>query len=163
MQTLGKRTDFPIPEILAETMPEFDFENPTHDPEQLRARMVDIMRAKNGLGLAANQIDVKARAFVIDSEPPVIIFNPKILESSKKTAILKEGCLSFPGFFVRVRRPVEITVEYQNIKGTKVTMKLGGITARVFQHEIDHLNGVVFFNRASRYHYDKAIKEYRNK
>ena len=86
-------------------------------------------------------------------------FNPEITEFSEKQEYMVEGCLSFPGLFVKVKRPTEITFTYEDEDGTKFYDHLSGITARIVQHEIDHLNGM-FLIREDLRDMDKKIKEY---
>ena len=74
---------------------------------------------------------------------------------------LEEGCLSFPGLIVKVKRPQHIRVRFQTPNGDTITKQFTGMSARVFQHEIDHLNGVLYFNRANRYHRDVAMLKWK--
>lgn len=118
-------------------------------------RMLETMRNANGVGLAAPQVGVLLRLFVVelpeDEEndlPPetYILFNPEIVKG-KGEQVGYEGCLSIPGYIGEVARQEEITVEGQDERGRKVRYKLEGYLARVFQHEIDHLNGVLYTDR----------------
>ncbi len=111
---------------------------------------------ENGIGLAAPQINQPWRIFVADiskekwSDAPVqpsICINPKIISSSSRVESDWEGCLSAPGIWGKVERPYSVKVEYYDETGQKITADLGGVAARVFQHELDHLNGVLFVDR----------------
>ena len=84
---------------------------------------------------------------------------PKIVFYSEKHAVHEEGCLTFPGFFVKIRRPEWIRVRFYDIDGKIQTESLNGIPARAFQHELDHLNGILFTQRANSYHLEKAKKK----
>jgi peptide deformylase len=112
--------------------------------------MVEIMREENGVGLAANQVGLTQRFFVGEVEGTVKkIINPEITEFGKEEIELEEGCLSIPGIYKRVKRPEKIKVKYLNEKGETVEEELDGVWARVFQHELDHLNGVLFIDKLS--------------
>ena len=112
--------------------------------------MLELMRESNGVGLAANQIGLTERYFVgeVDGKIKKII-NPEIIEFSEEIIELEEGCLSIPGIYKRVKRPEKIKVKYLNEKGETVEEEFDGVWARVFQHELDHLNGVLFIDKLS--------------
>ncbi len=110
--------------------------------------MVPFMRESRGVGLAAPQIGVSRRFFVMDAGDKVRkVINPEILASGNAMAEMEEGCLSVPGIHKRVRRPRRITVRYQTETGDTVEEELKDDPARVFQHEFDHLDGVLFVDR----------------
>ena len=88
-----------------------------------------------------------------------LIVNPKIIETGKEEGLMTEGCLSFPGLFLKVLRPLNCVVEYVNNKGETVNEKLEGMTSRVFQHETDHLNGITFDTLVSKLKLDMAVKK----
>lgn len=129
--------------------------------------MVATMHRQNGIGLAANQVGLDKQLIVLeftpqkDDETPAIprtqLCNPKITKSSSETEVMTEGCLSLPGLELPVRRSLAVVVEAQNLRGEKVTVKAKGLFARVLQHEIDHLNGVLFTDRAEK---NNTIKPY---
>ncbi|NOQ96530.1 MAG: peptide deformylase [Calditrichae bacterium] len=114
--------------------------------------LIETMRLNEGVGLAATQVNVVKQVFVIDKglideawEIQVYI-NPEILES-EGLENLEEGCLSIPGIRAEVERPPAIKVKYQNLDGKLIEEQLEGMLAKVFQHEFDHLNGVLFVDR----------------
>lgn len=113
--------------------------------------MARTMLAEKGAGLAAPQVGVAKKIVVIQPDPDdpgiLALVNPKIIRKSRATDVKEEGCLSFPDIFIDIRRPVEVEVEAINIKGKKVRLKADGILARIIQHEVDHLDGILFFNR----------------
>lgn len=124
---------------------------------QLIDDMVETMRDAPGVGLAAPQVNVPLRVFVAefgdenDEEAPLQLYaivNPKITKSSKETEIGVEGCLSIPGLVGEVMRPTEVTVEGFDRNGEALTIDATGWLARIFQHEIDHLHGVLFTDHA---------------
>lgn len=108
--------------------------------------MEKTMIEAKGVGLAAPQVGVNLRLILItlDNKKVMPLINPKIISFSEETAVDEEGCLSLPGMWGKVRRPREITVEFQGVKGQKMTMNFEEFEARELQHEIDHLDGVLF-------------------
>lgn len=106
-------------------------------------RMKMTMKLYNGLGLSANQCGIMERIFVIGTDQfQIACINPKIISSKAEVAKEKEGCLSFPGLSLIIERPKSIEVEFYTENGELKQMTLDGLTARCFQHELDHLNGV---------------------
>lgn len=128
--------------LLTAKLPLFDFANPPANPQMLEKELTLTMRHYNGLGLAANQVGWNYRVFVL--EGGLACFNPRILQSSEITNHDREGCLSFPGLWLRIHRPERIVAEFYNANGEVQQQEFTGMTARCFQHELDHLNGVVF-------------------
>jgi peptide deformylase len=121
--------------------------------------MVETMRAAPGVGLAAPQVDVPLRVIVVEygddenEDIPLKLYtlvNPEIVRVSDELVVGTEGCLSVPGFIGDVERIESLTVKAQNRHGQAVRIKAQGWLARIFQHEIDHLNGVLFTDRALR-------------
>lgn len=124
--------------------------------------MIETMRAAPGVGLAANQVDIPLRVIVVEygeedengeEKTPARLFtlvNPEITRLDQETEIAPEGCLSIPGFAGEVERSVAITVKAQNRHGQPVRIKAKGWLARIFQHELDHLEGVLFIDRADK-------------
>ena len=122
--------------------------------------MIETMRAAPGVGLAAPQVDVSERVIVVEypeneedeeAEPKLyVLVNPEIVKASNETVVNVEGCLSIPNIVGEVERAQAITVKGQNRHGKPVRLKLKDWTARIFQHEIDHVNGVLFTDRATQ-------------
>jgi peptide deformylase len=144
--------------LLTTKLEPFDFSNPPTDPIQLAKDLTETMLHHNGIGLAANQVGLPYRVFVIKANPVLACFNPKIVSTTGEEIDLEEGCLTFPNYFVKVRRPKMIRVRYTYPNGNTVTEIYDGMTARIFQHEFDHLNGVLFMSRATLYHREQAGK-----
>jgi peptide deformylase len=125
------------------------------DSEKLESDLCYFMQKHMGIGLAANQIGITKQVFVMGSDnipgfpKPFAIFNPKIISIDQEKEIFKEGCLSFPGLWLTVKRPKKIVVEYQNSRGDVIEAEMDGLIARCFQHEFDHLNGVCFVDIVS--------------
>jgi peptide deformylase len=130
---------------LKKVLPEFDFTNPPVEPNKFASSLVETCKKHKGLGLSANQCGYEYRVFVMGNEDNyVAFFNPKILHASSDMLKMEEGCLSFMDLFISVERPSAIEVEYQDFTGQKKTAKFTGLTARCFQHELDHLNGILY-------------------
>ena len=122
------------------------------DLKQLVERMARLMQDARGVGLAANQVGVLRRVFVIQAEDdpePRALVNPSIVERSDESGEDDEGCLSMQGVVVSVERPVRIRLEASDEEGKPVTLELEGLPARVAQHELDHLDGVLILDRTS--------------
>ncbi len=165
---VGKTTDSPreikdlVPprsEILRQKLEPFDFVNPPVDPNELAYQLADVMIKQNGIGLAANQIGLPYRVFALKSNPVLVCFNPRIVDAGTVKTVLDEGCLTFPGLFVKVARPDIIKVRYFEPNGNVVTTKFSGMTAHIFQHELDHLNGVLMTDHVGRTSLEMAIKK----
>jgi peptide deformylase len=121
-----------------------EVERVTKRHQTVAENMVRIMRAAKGIGLAAPQIGLRERIIVVSVEGrTTVIFNPKITESSG-TQVGEEGCLSIPGLYGDVERAEKVVVEGLDRKGRESTWDMDGLAARVVQHEIDHLDGVLF-------------------
>ncbi|HJJ56201.1 MAG TPA: peptide deformylase [Methanocorpusculum sp.] len=122
----------------------------TQDLIKLLDEMIPFLSTCNGVGLAAPQIGISQRFFVMNIDNRIRkVINPEILSMSNTQIDIEEGCLSFPGIHQLVRRPTDIKVKYQTISGDYKTESLRGYDARVFQHEYDHLNGVLFLDRVN--------------
>lgn len=139
----------------------FDFEK--NSAKELAESLAEIMIQNKGVGLAAPQCGIDASVFVFgnpnDRESIVAMFNPKIVDRSAEQDYLTEGCLSFPDLYVKIRRPSVIRVRYQTVDGETVTEKYQGLSARIIQHEYDHLQGITFNRVANKVHLDRAIKD----
>jgi peptide deformylase len=133
--------------ILKEVMPDFNFADKSINAVELAESLVESCKLYKGYGLSANQCGIRARVFVMGAgDEYVAFFNPKLLSSTGEIH-LEEGCLSFPLLGLRITRPKDIEVEYQDYTGTTKYMRLNGISARVFLHELDHMNGIVYTDR----------------
>ncbi len=145
----------------AEEVTEFD-----GDLQRLIADMFETMYEAEGIGLAGPQVGVSRRICVVDladdEHPPVALINPRIVESGRATEKSEEGCLSIPGIAGLVNRPAEVVVEATTPDGTPMRIEADGLMARCLQHEIDHLDGVLFIDRISPLKRDMLLKRYRN-
>lgn len=109
----------------------------------------------NGIGLAAPQVGVKKRIVIVDlkennKSSPVIFINPVIVKESREREVNEEGCLSIPGYYAEVERAKEVDVEWYDLEGEKVTKTFSGLFSICIQHEIDHLDGILFIDYLSR-------------
>ncbi len=120
---------------------------------QLIKDMLQTMYSADGIGLAAPQVGINKQLIVIDCEPdqpenpPLVLINPKITRYSSQTCNSDEGCLSIPGVYLEVNRPEAIEVSFKDELGKPRKLQTAGLLARVIQHEMDHLNGVMFVDR----------------
>lgn len=146
--------------ILRETIEEFDFNDPVVDPNSFASSLVETCREFNGYGLSANQCGFRYRVFVMGSgDEYVAFFNPKIISVSSEESHMTEGCLSFPMLALKINRPKFIEVEYQDYTGKSHTTYFDGLSSHIFQHELDHLNGVCYTDRAKPMALKMGIKK----
>ncbi len=128
----------------------FDFS--TYGKKEIRElvkTMRQMMQQADGIGLSANQIGLNIKVFVAKVENKFYaVFNPELTQLSKETASMDEGCLSIPGVYGAVDRPARLVLKGQDQNGKALKIKAWGLLARVFQHEVDHLNGKLFIDKA---------------
>ena len=135
------------------------------ETKKLMDDMLETMYAAPGIGLAAIQVGILKRLVVIDiskgeeEKKPVFLINPQIIHRSKKTSIYEEGCLSLPGQFAEIERPAECTLKYIDYNGKEKELKADGLLATCIQHEVDHLNGILFIDYLSKLKKDMIIKK----
>ncbi|MDT8331082.1 peptide deformylase [Roseomonas gilardii] len=120
----------------------------------LSDRMLDAMYKAPGIGLAAPQVGESLRLIVVDLQPdearqPYVMVNPEIVQASRETAVREEGCLSIPNQYAEVERPAVVKVRWQDLEGARQEITAEGLMAACLQHEIDHLNGVLFIDHLS--------------
>jgi len=141
--------------------------NITTEIENLASEMIQVMHKKDGVGLAAPQVGISKRLIVIDYKPeaeklsspitlgesyliplmPVTIINPEIISSSQETFIYEEGCLSVPQIYANVERPRKIIIKAKLLNNEEISFECGGLLSIIIQHEIDHLNGILFVDK----------------
>ena len=137
-----------------------ELEEITPEIKELVLAMTEIMEKNQGVGLAAPQVGELKRVIVVhpikersleekSEKRPQIFINPEIIKKTKETEIDEEGCLSFPELFLKIKRAKEVEIEALNLNGEKIQIKAEGLPARIFQHEIDHLDGVLFIDKLS--------------
>ena len=149
-----------IAPFMDDTLENFEFE----DRKALCKVMYDNMVKYGGLGLSANQVGLPYRMFVMGGHPQVedgkvrYVFNPMVNDVSQESVMLKEGCLSFPFLFLGIKRPKWVSVRYTNENSEEVEETLHGMSARIFQHENEHMNGYVFTDLVSKLKLERAEK-----
>ena len=132
---------------------------------KLLDEMLETMYAAPGIGLAAVQVGILSRLIVIDiskddeKKKPLFLINPEINFKSKNTSIHEEGCLSLPGHYAEIERPAECLISYIDYNGNKKQLNAKGLLSTCIQHEIDHLNGVLFIDYLSKLKKDMIIKK----
>ncbi|XP_022152139.1 peptide deformylase 1B, chloroplastic [Momordica charantia] len=121
--------------------------------KKLVHEMFDVMYKTDGIGLSAPQVGVNVQLMVFNpvgergEGEEIVLVNPRVFRYSKKTVLFNEGCLSFPRIYADVERPESVKIDARDISGTRFMVNLSGLPARVFQHEFDHLQGILFFDR----------------
>ena len=132
---------------------------------RLAEDMALTMREAGGVGLAANQVGVLRRLFTFDDpgdddhDPSAgAVVNPVLLDASEDSELVDEGCLSFPGLFYPVERQLEVVVRYHDLRGEEHETTLHGFGARIWLHEMDHLNGVLFIDHLARHDRREAMR-----
>ena len=153
---------YPAPELKRKSLP---VEELDEDLERLLDGMAETLRDADGVGLAAPQVGRNIRALIVDVPLPESderefyeLINPEIV-SSRGFQVGEEGCLSVPGFFANVRRKNHVRVSALNRKGKRFTIDADGMLSRVLQHEIDHLDGILFFDRLRQLKKDLLLKQ----
>jgi peptide deformylase len=149
-----------IAPFMDDTLEQFGFANRT----ELSKVMYDNMAKYGGLGLSANQVGLPYRMFIMGGHPEIedgkvrSVFNPIINDISQESVMLKEGCLSFPFLFLGIKRPKWCSVRYTDQNGEEVEETLHGMSARIFMHENEHMNGYVFTDLVSKLKLERAEK-----
>ncbi len=162
---MAKREILVLPDArlraVADEIPEVDA-----SVKQLAADMLETMYAAPGIGLAAPQIGELKRIVVMDlakegeTPDPIVMINPEITKVSEDTVTTEEGCLSIPELYYDVERPAEVTVEYTDLDGKRVTREAKDRLAICVQHELDHLDGVLYIDYLSRLKRDRVLKKF---
>lgn len=149
--------------ILKQQCERFDFNNPPVDPHQLVSDLKQTMIENRGVGLSACQVGLPYQVFVIgdpnDPDNIEAVFNPKVVSESDQQFTIEEGCLSYPGLFLKVKRPAVIRVRYADANGKVDTKVYDQIPARVFLHEYDHMFGVTFTDRVGKVTLQRGLQQ----
>ena len=152
----------PDPILRKESEP---IEKVDNDLRKLLDDMLETMYAAPGIGLAAVQVGILKRLIVIDiskdkeKKNPLFLINPEIVSKSKNTSIHEEGCLSLPGHFAEIERPAECHINFLDYNGKKKEISAKGLLSTCIQHELDHLNGILFIDYLSKLKKDMIIKK----
>ena len=132
------------------------------DREKVESQLIDSMKHYQGIGLSANQVGIMERVFVMYSDVKrgeiISCFNPKIITQSDTEVVIDEGCLSYPGLWLKVKRPDGIEVEYEDKNGELQSKAMFGLECRIFLHEYDHMEGTDFTKKVSKIKLDRAKK-----
>jgi peptide deformylase len=156
-----KLVDFYDP-VLRKPTVLFDFNayNASREADYIAYSLAESMNHYGGLGLSANQCGINKRVCTINmGKEAWVMFNPQIIEKSEKTADFSEGCLSYPGLYVKIGRSDHIKVRFQALGGQTVEHEFDGLTAVCIQHELDHLDGIVYTDRISPINLEKAKRK----
>jgi len=135
------------------------------DPKEIKERLLKVMYRDGGVGLSANQVGINAACFVIGDTKSFekIFINPKIIGVGPEQESIREGCLSFPGLYLMVKRPTTCAIQYFDEKGKEVAEEYKGVSARVILHEFDHMLGQNFTMRVSQMKLERALKALKKK
>lgn len=145
---------------LRSTPSDFDFDNPQYDPEKLAEQLEENMVYYRGIGLSANQIGLPVKVFsFFTANGPQVAFNPIIKGYSEESTYIREGCLSFPHLFFPVERSLSVTVAYQDKKGDLFGGTFSDLPARIYQHEMEHMDGDLFIDNVSDFIYNNALRK----
>jgi peptide deformylase len=137
-----------------------EFSNDSAELKPIAALLIKTLYEQQALGVSACQIGIDKSMFVMDVDSKLkVCINPTIVAAVADMALDKEGCLSFPGLHLKVKRPASVIVKYKDIDGREVTEQLEGLEARVWLHEYDHCHGVCFTDRVSKLTLDMAKKK----
>ena len=132
------------------------------DRQEIKDNLIDTMKHFNGVGLSASQCGIMERVFVMYSDVMkgeiIACFNPVIVTESDEEIMMDEGCLTYPGLWIKVKRPDGIEVTYEDENGEKQEKAMFGLTCRVFQHEYDHMQGLDFTKKVSKLRLNMAKK-----
>ena len=172
MEKKDEKTILPLipptdPRLLMQIAP---FEDSTLEQFKLKDRkelgkiMYDTMVKYGGLGLSCNQVGLPYRMFVMGGHPRIedgkvrYVFNPFVNDVSEETIVFKEGCLSFPFLFLSIKRPKWVSIKYTDENNEEIEETLHSMSARIFQHENEHMNGYLFTDLVSKFKLDRAKK-----
>ena len=146
--------------ILKKRCRPFDFENPQEDPEKLKNELLEAMVKYEGAGISACQIGVDLKVFAMRfNGEGIVCFNPRITQYTPETTYIKEGCLSFPGLFFSVTRAYGINCTFATYDGEVSNASFVDVSAKIFQHENDHMLGKLYLEYASDFMIRKARKK----
>ena len=148
--------------LLNQVLERYEFSD---DPGDIGARvdmvnnLIETMTYKQGVGISANQVGLPHRVFVLRSNPALICFNPRVIDTSSEKTELEESCLTYPNLVIPVKRPKMIKVRFQDINGDVKNEKYIGMTAKIFMHQLDLLNGIHYTNKANPIHVERGRRQ----
>ena len=148
--------------ILSTPAKKFNFIDPPFDPIEFAQDLVKFMWDENTIGISANQVGVPYRIFCMRGYPQnFVCFNPKIIMPSAEEIVLEETSLSYPGLLVKIKRSQHVRVRFQTPNGDTRTETFTGMTARIFQQLVDNIDGLVYYNKANKFHKEQALKKWK--
>lgn len=152
-------------EILRQKAVPFEMEEINDELRAFIDEMFDTMNEANGVGLAGPQAGISKRIFVVIADDDVrrVFINPQIISTSSELGDYDEGCLSVPGVYQTVQRPVKVSVQAYNENGKLFTLDADGLLARIIQHEYDHLEGMLFIDRVSPEFAEKTTEQFKKR
>lgn len=145
--------------ILRRSSEIFNYAVPQCDAIELAKNLYETLMSTKYLGLSAPQVGIPCRVFALRTVPGIVCFNPKVVDTSTEEIILDEMCMSYPHLAVPIKRPKKIKVRYFEPNGNVKTEVFEGMTARYFLHELDHLEGMVYTDRANKMHLERALRK----
>ena len=132
------------------------------DRKELKDNLIETMKVFHGVGLSASQCGVMERVFVmysdVKNDETIACFNPRIISEGTEMVLIDEGCLTYPGMWLKIRRPDHINCTFEDENGDSHEVTMMGLECRIFQHEMDHMEGTNFTNRVSKLKLDMAKK-----
>lgn len=144
--------------LLTTKLDPFDFKNPIMDPKELASKMIDIVRKYKLTAISANEVGVNTRLVLLDTDPIYAMFNPSVTNTFGNDVYLEETDISRSDIVCKVKRPSGVRIRFQNVDGSFSAHKFVGLTARNLLHHIDNINGIVFYNKATGFHRQQALK-----
>lgn len=148
--------DSPILRLTSEI---FNYARPQMDAVELATNLYETLMSTKYLGLSAPQAGIQLRVFALRTSPGIVCFNPRIVDRSEEEIILDEMCMSFEHLAVPIKRPKRIKVRYFEPNGNVKTETFDGMTSRYFMHELDHLDGILYTQRANKMHVERALRK----
>jgi peptide deformylase len=148
--------------ILSTKTEKFDFSNPPFDPIEFAKDFVKFMWDENAIGITANQVGVPYQIFSMRAYPQnFVCFNPRVVMPGHEQIVLEETAITHPGLLVKVKRPQHCRVRFQMPNGETRTETFTGLSARIFLQAVDNLNGIVYYNKANKFHKEQALKKWK--
>lgn len=145
--------------ILKQKTSTFDFNAPVVDPSELAINLYETLMSSSYMGLSAPQVGLSYRAFALRTQPGIVCFNPRVVDTSTEEIVLVEVDFTFPHLSFPVKRPKKIKVRYAEPSGVIKTAVFEGLTARYFLQQVDHLDGLLYTQKANRIHLDRALRK----
>ena len=144
-----------------ETIP-FSFWSPPINPIEFRDELIENMKYYDGVGLSANQLGYRYSVFAMNHEGnSMAVYNPQIIEESEENVWETEGCLTYPGLYIKISRPKSLSASWEDAENNPLNGYFSDLSARIFLHEMDHIKGKIFYESASQIHIQNARRKRR--